>query len=160
VIKLPRTSRDSSAKLLGVKFAVPVLISIALLSITACGGQRSTGCVPALGLGLGGRLIADGAKMTVRAGTIVYVALVEADKYLSLGDPRGFPWLSVTSSNPHVLARTPLCAQAATYTLPVSVAAFRATHAGEATLTARLTPPWRSFKTGPRPYQSTVTIRD
>lgn len=94
------------------------------------------------------------------AGTIVYVALVEPDAYTSPRHPRGFPWLSTASSNPRVLVPTPLCAHTAIYSLPVSVSAFRATHAGEANLAAPLASPWRSLKTGLRPYQSTVTIDD
>jgi hypothetical protein len=138
---------------------VSVLVSIAALGITACGAQRSTACAPPLGP-RGGRVIPEGARATVTAGTIVYVALVEPDKYTSQRYPQGFPWLSTASSNPHVLVPTPLCAHTAIYSLPVSLSAFRATHAGEATLAAPLASPWRSLKRGPRPYQSTVTIHD
>jgi hypothetical protein len=134
-----------------------VLVSIAALGITACGAQRSTACAPPLGL-RGGRVIPEGARATVTAGTIVYVALVEPEKYTS--QRQGFPWLSTASSNPHVLVPTPLCADTAIYSLSVSLSAFRATHAGEATLAAPLASPWRSLKMGPRPYQSTVTIHD
>jgi hypothetical protein len=82
----------------------------------------------------------------------------QADKYLSSRDPQGFPWLSPTSSNPHILAPVALCARSTGYTLPVSLAAFRALHAGSAIPTARLSRPWRAFKGGPHSYRSTVTV--
>jgi hypothetical protein len=154
----PAGSDRRSAKLLGVRFAVSVLASIAVLGITACGAQRSAGCAPPLGPS-GGRLIPDGARMTLAAGTIVYVALVEAGDYLNGHYPNGFPWLSATSSRPNMLVLTPMCSRGGAYSLPVRLWAFRATHTGKATLTAQLTPAWRSVKGGPRPYQSTVTIR-
>jgi hypothetical protein len=136
---------------------VSVLVAIAAIGITACGAQRSASCAPALG-DSGERLIPQGARITVAPGTIVYVALVEPE-YLQTHYPRGFPWLAATSSRPNVLARTPLCSEAGAYSLPVSVSAFRATGAGTATLTAKLAPAWRALKTGPRPYQSMLTVR-
>jgi len=140
-----------------VRFVLSVRVSIAALGITACGAQRSTACAPPLD-SPGERVIPEGARTTVAAGTIVYEALVEPDEYTSQRYPRGFPWLSIASSNPHVLVPTPLCAHTGLYSLPVSLAAFRATHAGEATLAAALASPWRSLNGGPRPYRSRVII--
>jgi len=72
--------------------AVLVLVAIAVCGITACGAQRAAGCAPDPGGG-GGRLIPDRARITVATGTIVYVALVEADEYTGGHYPRGFPAL-------------------------------------------------------------------
>jgi hypothetical protein len=135
-----------------------VLFSIAVLGITACGAQRSADCAPPLGPS-GGPLIPNGARMSVTAGTIVYVAFVEAGQYLNGHYPKRFPWLTATSSRPNVLVGTPLCGSGGAYSLPVRLWAFRASHAGKAILSAPLTPAWRSVKGGPRPYQSTVAVR-
>ncbi|MGA9315314.1 MAG: hypothetical protein WBV77_11860 [Solirubrobacteraceae bacterium] len=86
--------------------------------LAACGrpatspGESPTGCVRSLTT----TSIApeSGATLTVKAGAVVYVALVEAEKYLSWPagtkpPPRVFPWAAARSSDPSVLRHVALC---------------------------------------------------
>ena len=79
----------------------------------------------------------NGAALTVKVGAVVYVELVEAEKYLSWPTgtkppPRVFPWAAARSSDPSVLQRMALCPSRAVSTLPLVVYAFRALRTGTA----------------------------
>jgi hypothetical protein len=109
----------------------------------------------------------SGATLIVQADDIVYVELVEAEKYLSWRPgtkppPRVFPWSAARSSDPSVLAHVALCPSREVSTLPVVVYAFRALRSGTATLTAPITPAWKRVKSeryhGLHPYRSTVIV--
>lgn len=109
----------------------------------------------------------SGAKLTVQAGTVVYVELVEAEMYLPWSPgtkppPRAFPWGTAHSSDPSVLRRVALCPSEQVSTLPVVAYAFRALRPGTATLAAPIVPAWRRTKParrhGLRPYRATVIV--
>lgn len=109
----------------------------------------------------------SGATLTVRKADIVYVELVEPEKYLSWRPgakppPRVFPWGAARSSDPSVLARVALCPSKGVSTLPVEVYAFRALRPGTATLTAPVAPAWKRTKParhrGLHPYRATVIV--
>lgn len=109
----------------------------------------------------------SGATLTVKVGTVVYVELVEAEKYLSWSTgtkplPRVFPWATARSSDPSVLRRVALCPSNRIYTLPVIVYAFHALTPGTTTLTAPITQTWKHVKPARRrglhPYHATVTV--
>jgi hypothetical protein len=108
-----------------------------------------------------------GATLTVQVGAVVYVELVEAEKYLSWPagtkpPPRAFPWAAAHSSDSHVLERVALCPSREMSTLPVVVYAFRALRPGTATLTAPIAPAWKRVKPARRrglhPYRATVVV--
>ncbi len=108
-----------------------------------------------------------GATLTVQLGAVVYVELVEAEKYLSWPagtkpPPRVFPWAATRSSDPRVLERVALCPSRRMYTLPVAVYAFRALRPGTATLTAPIAPAWKrakpSRRRGLHPYRAAVIV--
>ncbi len=139
--------------------------------LAACGrpatspGESPTGCVRSLTT----TSIApeSGATLTVKAGAVVYVALVEAEKYLSWPagtrpPPRVFPWAAARSSDPSVLRRVALCPSSGAYTLPVVVYAFRALTPGTTTLTAPIAQAWKRVKPARRrglhPYRATVIV--
>jgi hypothetical protein len=105
--------------------------------------------------------------LTVKVGAVVYVALVEAEKYLSWSPgtkppPRVFPWAAARSSESSVLRRVALCPSNGAYTLPVMVYAFRALSPGTATLTAPIVQAWKHVKPARRrglhPYRATVIV--
>jgi hypothetical protein len=109
----------------------------------------------------------NGATLTVEVGTVVYVELVEAEKYLSWRTgtkppPRVFPWAAARSSDPSVLQRMALCPSRAVSTLPIVAYAFRALRPGTATLTAPIAPAWKRVKLARRrglhPYRATVIV--
>lgn len=110
----------------------------------------------------------SGATLTVKMGTVVYVELVEAEKYLSWPTgtkppPPAFPWAAARSSDPSVLERVTLCpSTGAASTLPVAVYAFRALSTGTATLTAPIAPAWKRAKParrrGLQPYRARVIV--
>jgi hypothetical protein len=108
-----------------------------------------------------------GATLTVQVGTVIYVVLVEAEKYLSWPagtkpPPRVFPWAAARSSQRRVLEHAALCASREVSTLPVVVYAFRALRPGTATLTAPIAPAWRratpARRRGLHPYRATVIV--
>jgi hypothetical protein len=91
---------------------------------------------------------------------IVYAVIVEAGKYTDDSYPPSFPWLAVRSPDHDVLAPVRLCkSSTGMSSLPVSIAAFRAEHAGKVTLTAPLARQWAAVKSAPSPYHATVTVR-
>jgi hypothetical protein len=109
----------------------------------------------------------SGATLTVKVGAVVYVELVEAEKYLSWPagtkpPPRVFPWAAARSSDPSVLRRVALCPSSGTSTLPVVVYAFRALTPGTTTLTAPLAQAWKRVKPARRrglhPYRAIVIV--
>jgi hypothetical protein len=145
-----------------------VLCSVVLV---ACGrpdtspGESPNGCVrsPTTSLPAPER----GATLTVKVGTVVYVELVEAEKYLSWPagtkpPPRVFPWAAARSSDPSVLRRVALCPSSGASTLPIVVYAFRALTPGTTTLTAPIAQAWKRVKPARRrglhPYRATVIV--
>ena len=109
----------------------------------------------------------SGATLTVKGGVLVYVELVEAEKYLSwrVGTkppPRVFPWGAARSSDPNVLRRVTLCTSSRISTLPIVVYAFRALTPGTAILRAPIAQAWKRVKParrrGLRPYRATVIV--
>ena len=141
--------------------------------LAACGrpatspGESLNGCVRSPTTFLSGTAPESGATLTVKVGAVVYVALVEAEKYLSWPagtkpPPRVFPWAAARSSDPSVLRRVALCPSSGAYTLPVVVYAFRALTPGTTTLTAPITQAWKRVKPARRrglhPYHATVTV--
>jgi hypothetical protein len=109
----------------------------------------------------------SGATLRVKVGAVVYVELVEAEKYLSWPTgtkppPRVFPWAAARSSDPSVLRRVALCPSNGIYTLPVMVYAFRALTPGTTMLTAPIAQAWKRVKParrrGLRPYRASVTV--
>lgn len=123
--------------------------------IASCGTSSSHTCVAVPQTITDNRLITNGSNLTVPVGAIVYVVLVEADSFTS---GPGFPWLTPKSSDRTVLAPVHLCKLTRASTLPRTVTGFRALHRGHATVTAPLTPRWRSFKTRPQPARDSVTV--
>jgi hypothetical protein len=142
-----------------------ILSVVVALGVAACGGsspRRSTrpsarGCaprnIPA------GRSLASGRTLVIRSGVVVYVALVEPEKYASEPYPQSFPWLEPSSSNSRVLTSIPLCGHINVSSLPLTVTAFRAGRPGSATLLAPLAPAWRSKHAGFAAFRASVTVR-
>jgi hypothetical protein len=90
----------------------------------------------------------SGATVTVNVGSVVYVELVEAEKYLSWTagtkpPPPVFPWAGARSSDPDVLRPVALCPNRGISTLPVALYAFRTLRPGAATLEAPIVAAWR-----------------
>jgi hypothetical protein len=109
----------------------------------------------------------SGATLTVKVGAVVYVELVEAEKYLSWPagtkpPPHVFPWAAARSSDPSVLRRVALCPSSGAYSLPVVAYAFRALTPGTTTLTAPIAQAWKRVKPARRrglhPYRATVIV--
>jgi hypothetical protein len=90
----------------------------------------------------------SGATVTVNVGAVVYVELVEAEKYLSWPagtkpPPPVFPWARARSSDPDVLRAVALCPNRGINTLPVVVYAFRVIRPGTAVLEAPIATAWK-----------------
>jgi hypothetical protein len=150
--------------------ALPGVV-LCVVVLAACGradsspGKGPNGCVKSpttLSIAL-----ESGGTLTVKVGAVVYVELVEAEKYLSWPadtkpPPRVFPWARSRSAAPSVLRRVALCPSSGAYTLPVVVYAFRALTPGTATLTAPIAQAWRRIKPARRrglhPYRATVIV--
>lgn len=107
----------------------------------------------------------SGATVTVKVGAVVYVELVEAEKYLSWTagtkpPPPIFPWAGARSSDPDVLRHVALCPSRSLYSLPVAVYAFRTLRSGTATLEAPIATAWKRVeparRRGLHPYRVTV----
>jgi hypothetical protein len=107
----------------------------------------------------------SGATVTVNVGAIVYVELVEAEKYLSWPagtkpPPPVFPWAGARSSDPDVLRAVALCPNRGIYTLPVVVYAFRVLRPGTTVLEAPIATAWkrvsRARRRGLRRYRVRV----
>jgi hypothetical protein len=134
---------------------------VAALSASGSRGSATASCTP-VPHQFGSTLIPDRAKAQVAVGAIVYVALVEPEKYTSSSYPRGFPWRPPASSDTHVFAPVKLCPDSGATTLPRRVFAFRARRHGQAKLVARLSRGWKSPRHRPHPYphpyRSTVRV--
>jgi hypothetical protein len=152
--------------------ALPGAVLCAVV-LVACGrpdsspGERPSGCVKSPTTLSPSIAPESGATLTVKAGAVVYVELVEAEKYLSW--PAGtkppthvFPWAAARSSDPSVLRRVALCPSSGASTLPVGVYAFRALTPGTATLTAPIAQAWKHIKPARRrglyPYRANVIV--
>jgi hypothetical protein len=57
-----------------------------------------------------------------------------------------------------VLSSVRLCKREFVSSVDISIAAFRATHAGSATITAQLRRSWRSIENGPKRFSTTVKV--
>ncbi len=150
--------------------ALPGAVLCAVV-LAACGradsspGEGPNGCVRSpTTLSIASK---SGATLRVKVGAVVYVELVEAEKYLSWPTgtkppPRVFPWAAARSSDPSVLRRVALCPSNGIYTLPVMVYAFRALTPGTTTLTAPIAQAWKRVKPARRrglhPYRASVTV--
>ena len=153
--------------------ALPGVVLCAIV-LAVCGrpgtspGESPNGCVRSPRTFLSGIVAPEsGATLTVKVGAVVYVELVEAEKYLSWPagtkpPPRVFPWAAARSSDPSVLRRLALCPSSELSTLPVVVYAFRALTPGTATLTAPIAQAWKRVKPARRrglhPYRATVIV--
>ena len=107
----------------------------------------------------------SGATVTVNVGAVVYVELVEAEKYLSWPagtkpPPPVFPWAGARSADPDVLRAVALCPNTGIYTLPVVIYAFRVLRPGTVMLEAPIATAWKRIaparRRGLRPYRVSV----
>jgi hypothetical protein len=152
--------------------ALPAAVLCAVV-LAACGrpdispGKDPDGCVRSPTTFLPSIAPESGATLTAKVGAVVYVELVEAEKYLSWPagtkpPPRVFPWAAARSSDPSVLRRVALCPNSRPSTLPVVVYVFRALTPGTATLTAPIAHAWKHIKPARRrglyPYRATVIV--
>lgn len=152
--------------------ALPSAVLCAVV-LVACGrpgtfpGKGLNDCVRSPTTFLPGIAPESGATLTVKVGAVVYVELVEAEKYLSWPagtkpPPRVFPWAAARSSDPSVLRRIALCPSSGASTLPIVVYAFRALTPDTATLTAPIAQAWKRVKPARRrglhPYRVTVIV--
>ena len=129
---------------------------MALAVISGCGSQQPA-CVNVPTSISNGRLVTTDTRLTVPVNAIVYMALVEPEKYAT---HPGFPWLAPRTSARNVLAPVRFCKQTAFGGLPESLTAFKALHPGTATLTARLAKGWPgSVKPSLQPALDNVTVR-
>jgi len=140
--------------------AAALLVGLATtLSLVSTGTAATPTCTPVPQTFPKSQLLLSGSSQTIRPGAIVFAVMVEAGKYTETSYPTTFPWLTARSSDHHVLTPVRVCRQTGMSSLAISVAAFRATHAGKVTVTGPLAPRWAGLKTGPRPYRATVTVR-
>jgi hypothetical protein len=146
--RLPRGIRNSAGdrglkpvvRRLCVLLALPVLC-VGCLAAGSVSASATAACITTP-VRIGRLALPNGHKIRVRVRELVYVELVAPEKYSS-----PFPWLTPASSNSHVLKRVPLCAtQFPLSTLSLGISAFRALHAGTASITAPLAPVWRALK--------------
>lgn len=150
---------------------VPIVLAVLGLSGCSAAGSTAVGktsvgktsaCIDAP-TAVGRHALPNGETIRVRTGQIVYVELIEPEKYASPSLPRGFPWMTPSSSVPHVLEPAPICpTHSAFSTLPLRVSAFKALSGGEARILAPLTPAWRALRSsrrrGLRAYRATVRV--
>jgi hypothetical protein len=132
-----------------------ILGAISVFGVAACGGSSPHSCVTVPETIPDTSLLTNGTQLTVRVSAIVYVELVESASYPA---GPGFPWLTPRSSDPSVLAPVHLCTRTGASSLALTVTGFRAIHPGTATLNAPLTPRWRSIRTKPPRFLSSVTV--
>jgi hypothetical protein len=139
------------------RFSVPTSAVLAIALLSGCAPQ-AIACVAVPTTIPSNRLLTtDDAHLTVPVNAIVWVALVEADKYTA---HPGFPWLKPTTSNRAVLAPVTQCKQTLVTSLPERISAFKALRPGRATVTARLAPGWPgSIRPRLRLALSIVTVR-
>ncbi|MGD0385727.1 MAG: hypothetical protein ABSB73_06275 [Solirubrobacteraceae bacterium] len=140
---------------------VAVVVLTSALAAAGCGGTSKvvkSGCMR-LDKRAFSPYAESGDRVIVKAGTIVYA--VEA--LPAMGWPSsaaGFPWMPPVSSNSRVLAHVRLCSTTVmTMEGEEQVFAFRALHAGTATLSASLTGPWKRANRPPSPYRATIAVR-
>jgi hypothetical protein len=138
-----------------MRACLAIATAVMVVLIASCGTSSSHTCVTVPQTIPSDRLLTSGTKLTVPVGAIVYVVLVEPESYAS---KPGFPWVTPTSSDRIVLAPVHLCKLTGASTLSRTVTGFRALHRGHATVTALLTPRWRSFRTKPQPTRDSVTV--
>lgn len=134
------------------RVAVGVGACVAAAALGGCGGtssRRSNAikCVPASQP----RYFPNRGDIRLSVGASLVLALGESESYMSSGRPGEarppgalFPWATPASSNRKVLQSVPLCPETRVYSLPVELAAFKAVHAGEATVTAPLVRAWQA----------------
>jgi hypothetical protein len=148
---------------IGLHAAIVTLPAIVMLTLV--GGLVSAGaaeaCVSQPASLEHSSLAPEGGDLKVKAGAIVYVVIGEPEKYLTVGDPKAFPWLAPSSSSTSLLP-VKLCPKREVSTLPERVFAFRASRHGTAEVVAKLAPAWSSApprrRRGLKPFRSTVTV--
>jgi hypothetical protein len=136
--------------------------AVAAVACAGCGSSRpalSGACVTVPAAYTSKDLAVDGGRISVRRGAVVFVVLVEPERYDTRGYPPGFPWRSSVSSVRDVLVPVRLCKQVRAYTLALTVSPFRAVGAGSSTLAAPLAAGWRSARSGLAGYRAVVTVR-
>jgi|GEM_PF-5492246 len=139
-----------------------VLVALALVALAlvlaACGASRSRR-VACASRNPPDEQSYEGTRAKV--GEIVYVVLIEPERYASPRFPESFPWTRAVSSNPSVLRPIKLC-ESGLYSVPVEIYAFKAMRSGIAMLNAPLTARWRSGRLPPhrevRAYRRTIVI--
>lgn len=138
-----------------LSLATSAVVVVALLSGF---GSSAIACVTIPTQFPSNRLLTTaGTHLTVPVNAIVWVALVEPEKYTPLP---GFPWATPRASDRAVLAPVHLCKDTLVTSLPDEISAFRALRPGTAKLTARLALGWPgSITPRLRPMRSTVTVR-
>lgn len=104
------------------------------------------------------RLVANGMTTHAPVGALLWVALVEPANLSRPGYPSSFPWLPPSSSNQAALTPVRLCPLRGMYSLPEKITAFRAVGHGNATLLAKLAPPWRRRTHAPPSYHAVVVV--
>jgi hypothetical protein len=150
------------------------LLAGAALALALCGGCGSGGgggeatgthsssetsaCVRVPAAYTSRDLAQNGAALAIARGAVVFVALVEPERYATRGYPPGFPWQSPISSSATILAPVRICRAPLTFALAESVSAFRALRPGHATLAATLAPSWRSRARGLGDFRAVVTV--
>jgi hypothetical protein len=136
------------------------LCGLALLCLAGCGeGSLDLGsCVTVPQTFPQDRLVSSGATIHAPTGAMLWVALGTGYKYTIAPYPTTFPWLKPVSSDQNVLRPVRLCRLRGMYSLPVRITGFRAVGEGDATLLAKLAPPWRGRADALRSYHATVIV--
>jgi len=147
------------------RLRLPIAVTACAIAAVACAGCGSSrpalsgACVTVPAAYTSRDLVVDGGTISVRRGAVVFVALVEPERYDTGGYPAGFPWAAPVSSDRGVLEPVRVCKPVRAYTLPLTVSAFRAMGTGSATLAAPLATGWRSARSGLDGYRAVVTVR-
>jgi hypothetical protein len=135
-----------------------VLNGLAFLCVAGCGSGHSGPCVAVPQTFPQNRLVWAGATVHAPVGAVLWVALAEGANYSATRYPKSFPWLTPTASDQSVLRPVRLCPLRGMYSLPQRITAFRSVGNGEATLLAKLAPPWRGRTRALQTYRATVIV--
>jgi hypothetical protein len=131
---------------------------LAVLCVARCGSGQGGPCLAVPQTFPQNRLVPAGATVHAPVGAVLWVALVESANYSATRYPRSFPWLKPISSDQGVLRPVRLCRLRGMYSLPETITAFRSVGSGQATLLAKLAPPWRGRTHRLRSYRATVIV--
>lgn len=130
------------------------LLAVTAAGVAAYGTSAQAACVKLPTSLPNDRVLMTWTTLRVPVGATVYVELIETEGL----DGPGFPWQKASSSDRSVLAPVQLCKPGRS-SLPLTVTAFRAVHRGKATITATLSPRWRSLPNRPGPAMDHVTVK-